>query len=363
MQTDSEVITPAGKVILPQWHVDVLEGPTDELLLYLGQQEETELKLKSFKDQLTELTRTQQVNGKKAKLKSESGTTTSTRVKIDGKMGKVVFEPDEQPRFKRRLGRPTPAPVLEPVTEDGKLFVAESGWQLQQETKYVIDPAASESYVTTAAIAGREMKLEGRRGSVEVRAHDLEQRVGDWMGQHNPTYQHRVRAPLYVLPDDNNDYVRKLTILPHVVLRVVDSPVAAVVLGRPEHCALLERMEEDLGLGEMAKGLEAEAVDHRLEEMLEATSLAGLSKKGLNQARTMLKDAFSHIWRATLRPTDVASARATSGDQSEGRRVSAPQAVHASLYASRSDLVERKNGRTGAGRHLPANKRRVCIAF
>ena len=307
MQTDVEVVTPAGKVILPEWHVDVLKGPTNEHLLYLGAKEETELKLKSFKDQLTEFARTQQGLKKKARLAKDGNTATATQVKIDGKLGKVVFEPGQQPRFKCRLSKPTVNPTFEPVTEDGKLFVGESGWQLQRGTKYVIDPMATESYVTTAAIAGREMKLEGKRGTVEVRAHDLETHVADWMGQHNPTYQHRVRAPLYVLPDDSHDYVRRLTVLPHVILRVVDSPVAAVVLGRPEHRSLLERLDEDLGAGENAESSEEEAVEHRLNEMLEAARLAGMSKKGLARARVLLKETFRHIWRLALRPTDVAS--------------------------------------------------------
>ena len=42
---DIELETPAGKVVLPSWHVDVLQGPNMDNLLYMGQREETELQL------------------------------------------------------------------------------------------------------------------------------------------------------------------------------------------------------------------------------------------------------------------------------------------------------------------------------
>ena len=41
------------------------------------------------------------------------------------------------------------------------------------KSEYVVDPRVAESYVTTAALYGQEMKLEGRRSDVTVRAHDI----------------------------------------------------------------------------------------------------------------------------------------------------------------------------------------------
>ena len=104
LKTDLEVETPAGKVILPDWHIDVMQGPSKECLLYLGQREEQELKLKSYRDQLTEVARQRQEKGKRFKGTTDAGTgrkqPTATRVEIDGKLSKVVFRPGEQPRFK-----------------------------------------------------------------------------------------------------------------------------------------------------------------------------------------------------------------------------------------------------------------------
>ena len=47
IRADVEVTTPAGNVVLTNWHVDVMQGPTSEKLLYMGQREERELNLKS----------------------------------------------------------------------------------------------------------------------------------------------------------------------------------------------------------------------------------------------------------------------------------------------------------------------------
>ena len=49
LRTDVEVRTTAGKVISTNWHVDVIRGPCKDHLLYLGQREERELNLKSYK--------------------------------------------------------------------------------------------------------------------------------------------------------------------------------------------------------------------------------------------------------------------------------------------------------------------------
>ena len=66
LRADVEVTTPAGKVILTNWHVDVMQGSTDECLLYMGQKEERELNLKPYKDQPTELARTRKTGAKRA---------------------------------------------------------------------------------------------------------------------------------------------------------------------------------------------------------------------------------------------------------------------------------------------------------
>ena len=289
LQVDVEVLTPAGKVMLPQWHVDVMQGTTTENLLYLGQNEEAELGLKTYRDQLVEVAKRQEA--KRLKTSGKKGAT-STNVQIDGKARKVVFPSGEQPCFKCRLTKPTAMRTnVETAQADGRLFVGQDGWNLQKEVQYLFDPRADESYITTAAITNQEMKLEGKRGKVNVRAHDLEPSVAQFLGVAKPSYCHRVRSKVYLLPDDQMDTVKKLPILPHVILRVIDSPVTVVVLGRQEYRELLERRDEDLSFNDQPETSDA-VIDNRLDAMLEAAKRAGMSKAGLKRARRMIQDRF-----------------------------------------------------------------------
>ena len=143
-----------------------MQGVNDDFLLYVGQKEEAELKLTSYRDQLTELARKRNA-GAKAVKKSLSthqnpNQTNTTQVSNNGKYSTVVFRPGEQPRFKRKLQRRLKTTAdNSPVQNDGMSHVGKFGWQMQKKVKYVVDPACSGTYVTTAAIAGQEVKLEG----------------------------------------------------------------------------------------------------------------------------------------------------------------------------------------------------------
>ena len=289
-----EVTTPAGKVVLTNWHVDVMQGPTKERLLYMGQREEQELNLKSYKDQLTELARESKMNTKKAVHVNTPADNTNTRVQINGKMRKVVFNPGQQPLFKRRLATgQVIRGAQEKLIDDGTLFVNAKGWGLQNKVKYVVDPRVDESYVTTAALYGQEMSLEGKARDVEVRAHDIEKNLAEWLGAPKPRYKLRVRSKLYVLPDEQHDIVRKLTILPNVIMRVIDSPVAAVIIGRDENRILRERRDENLGLGSAPN--DDTKMDLRLDEIIEAAWQAGMSTAGLKRAENLLRRRFRHV--------------------------------------------------------------------
>ena len=230
---DLEVVTSAGKVVLPKWHIDVIEGPTSDRLLYLGQREEAELNLKTFQEQLTEVARKRQKwDGRAKKNRAVKGKTTSTQVCLNGTMRTVTFVPGSQPKYKRKLSKSGRAGVAgRGVCEDVKLFVNADGWEVQREIKYIVDPRLPVSYVTTAALANQEVKLEGRQ-SRPVRAHEISPEVAEWLGAEKVQYGHTVRTKLYVLPDDQLDVVRKLTILPNTIVRVIDSPVAAIAAFR-----------------------------------------------------------------------------------------------------------------------------------
>ena len=107
-----------------------------------------------------------------------------------------------------------------------------------------------------------------------------------------------------VCPDEQHDVVRKLTILPHVVMRVIDSPVAAVITGRQENRILTKRRNEDLCLGDAEN--DPDQIDLRLDEILEAAKQAGMSVAGLKRAEGVIRQRFRHVWRTSLRPDDIA---------------------------------------------------------
>ena len=306
IRADVEVTTPAGNVVLTNWHVDVMQGPTSEKLLYMGQREERELNLKSYKEQLTELAQKSKKAKKALNVDSPADETTNTRVQIDGKMRKVIFNPGQQPMFKRRLatGLENDTPNAQTM-DDGTLFVNKDGWGLQKKVKYVVDPRVTETYVTTAALYGQEMKLEGKHNNVEIRAHDIEAGLTKWLGAPKPRFKLRMRGQLYVLPDEQHDIVMKLTILPNVVMRVIDSPVAAVIFGRDESRLLTQRRDEDLGLGDTVN--DPEQINLRIEEMVEAARQAGMSAGGLRRASKMVRERFRHVWRTSLGPEDIAN--------------------------------------------------------
>ena len=93
--------TKAGEVILEKTHIDVLQGPEEGNLLYIGKAEERRLGLTSFKEQVENLAeeikngnRKQPGAPKKAK---DAVAVQESRVKLDGKYNTVRFEAGKQP--------------------------------------------------------------------------------------------------------------------------------------------------------------------------------------------------------------------------------------------------------------------------
>ena len=222
-------------------------------------------------------------------------------------MRTVTFVPGSQPRYKRKLSK-NQDPLVSgacDVCEDGKLFIDKEGWEVQKEIKYLVDPRLSMSYVTTAALANQEIKLEGAPEQLPVKAHEMSPEVAGWLGATQVQYAHTVRAKLFLLPDGQKDVVKRLTILPHTLIRVIDSKVPAIALGRPEHLTLIERRNEDLGLGSSPG--KPKDIDHRVDEILKAAKMAGMSLPGLARAEKMVRERFRDMWRTTLGKTDVAN--------------------------------------------------------
>ena len=91
---------------MPRTHVDVLDGPEEDCLLYLGQAEEKRLRLKSFATQLEEVARSGKIGGKKALVIGHEGEVGSgTLIKettIEGEDG-LSFVAAEGPAVKATM--------------------------------------------------------------------------------------------------------------------------------------------------------------------------------------------------------------------------------------------------------------------
>ena len=308
---DVELKTPAGKVILERTHVDVLQGPEREFILYIGKREEARLNLKSYAQQLEEAAARAEADlivppEDGAEQKDDADETRTTRMAEGEKTVEKTFKPAQQPRFKKRLARRDPRATSQgEVLNDGQAFVGEGGWDAMREVKYLREPAAEETYVTTAALSEKDESKVVEDSKVRVAAYDLDLKVQEWMGAEKARYSKRVRVDLRVLPDENKDLIKRLTILPDTVVRVVDSPVPAVVIGKEEMRRLLERRSEQLDAGPSEENSDP-GIDLRLREQLEGAKLAGMSRKGLRRSEKMIRKRFRGIWRIKLGPTDFA---------------------------------------------------------
>ena len=70
---DIDLVTRAGRVVLARTHIDVLDGPEADNLLYLGKAEEQRLNLKSFAQQLEQLAKNQSPSISSAPDKGSKG--------------------------------------------------------------------------------------------------------------------------------------------------------------------------------------------------------------------------------------------------------------------------------------------------
>ena len=299
--------TKAGDVVLPRTHIDVLQGPIKGHLLYIGKAEEKRLKLRSFASQLEDVARKQSKDVGKAYVTAGGE---GSKVKVNtrkSESGEATVSFKQEPRFKRRLGvvkeRPPTAQPPREIREDGQLFVGGKHWSILQETPYLCEPFAERNYVTTAARDGLEYKLDGQISSKPVKTLDLGESVKDWL--RGDQWLCNVTVTLRVLPDGQYDIVNGLTQVREAKCRVVASDKAAVVIGRRTLGELLERKCEDFAAG-AEKPIDAEKIQQRLEEMLDAARLAGMSKQGLARARKLIMDTCRDVWRLTLGAKDVA---------------------------------------------------------
>ena len=130
---DIELVTKAGTVVLPRSHIDILDGPENANLIYIGEAEEKRLKLRSYAEQLEDLARKCEESSKKDKPKApdkcskhccstsqlDGGTTVSSETK------------NEQNHVPFKAAR-----YIKPALADGHACVGEHNWKVLKRTPY-----------------------------------------------------------------------------------------------------------------------------------------------------------------------------------------------------------------------------------
>ena len=89
------------------------------------------------------------------------------------------------------------------------------------------------------------------------------------------------------------------------VVRVVESDTPALIIGGQVYEHLLERRDEQIELWD-GKGIDWASIEHRLDEMLDAARVEGMSAEGLKAGAHLIKNKARNIWRLKLQPGDVA---------------------------------------------------------
>ena len=322
---DVELITRAGTVVLPRTHIDILEGPESSNLLYLGQVEERRLSLKTFAEQLEEVAR------------RGSGPGTKRRVWIPPLEKSAEAKQDEAPEEgcsrgcpckakKEKVEKKDPPTKLREVWDEGSCFLGQKGWSSLTYVPYVLEPLADDCYVTTAALFGSEEQINDDVPEGGVMILDVDPTIQNWLGlkKQPGRYFKKIKADLRVLPDENRDTISRLTLLKGVMFKVVQSRRPAIVIGRRQCGMLLERRDEALDMAS-AGDIDHEAIGHRLDEMLDAARLEGMSEEGLAEAEKLVKHRFYNIWRMKLRWGDVADLPAFKIELKEGEVFELPR--------------------------------------
>ena len=131
---DVVLTTKCGEVVLPRTHIDVLEGPEKNRLLYIGQAEEQRLHLRSFATQLEDLARDATNEHNPVHVTTGQSPDDGVVQKAGDSAGKSTIKFAASKRYKRRLSveprEQVEVPATQEVLPDGKLFAGEEHWRV-----------------------------------------------------------------------------------------------------------------------------------------------------------------------------------------------------------------------------------------
>ena len=194
---------------------------------------------------------------------------------------------------------PLATPVPGQVVADGRMYVGQRGWDASRSVPYVIDDSTEHIYVTTAALAADYQKLSPSR------APELDPATTNWIADAELKIVGEAMSDLRILPDLARDTVHRLSKLPNVYVKVVESAKLGVVLGR-QALRLLSEWQEDIHHIECQPFDDDDEIRARLEERLDQAKLNGMSAAGLQKLRKLVFDKHWDVWRVRLSPGDHA---------------------------------------------------------
>ena len=303
--------TGAGIVTLSNVYIDVIDGKDEGNLMLVGKVEEAALGLKSMAQQLRELAKVHEGKRKvrfapsndnqdlyaeltadEVKAAYITGTSIRAKGSSDGELNMMGLEWDE-------VNSQT----------DGHCFIGEANWQAGIATKIHCDSLRLENWITTGALRGTE--LESKIEKLE-KPHDGggPGMLHLWLGKNDPVIVGELRATIRVVPHgkkvgkyEDYELVRRLTTLPDLEFQVIESDEPAVVMGLFDKRRLERRKVEDLEMDPDRED-QADEIDLRLQEQLDAAKLAGMSPAGIKRAEHLIREKYKDVWRINLGPKD-----------------------------------------------------------
>ena len=132
-----------------------------------------------------------------------------------------------------------------------------------------------------------------------------------WLGKNDPKIIGELIATIRVVPHGNKigkyeeyELVRRLTPLPSLQFKVIDSDEPAVVMGLFDKKKLERRKVESLEM-DPDYADQTDEIELRLQEQLDSAKIAGMSPAALERADHLIRVKYRDVWRVNLGPKDL----------------------------------------------------------